>query len=74
MKRLILGAIVIAVFVVAMCQAGAQNIPNVAGLTPFSPQAKYMSLPGYLRWQYFKMNGTWISLPEAAELVKNQTQ
>jgi hypothetical protein len=54
-------------------QVGAQSIPNVRGLEPFSAQTRYMSLVGYLRWQYFTQNNTWISVAEATELVNNQT-
>ena len=50
----------------------AQNIPSVRGLTPFTPQTRYMSLAGYLRWQYFVQNTAWISIEEATELVRSQ--
>ncbi|MHB9134081.1 MAG: hypothetical protein ACYDBB_23675 [Armatimonadota bacterium] len=51
----------------------AQNAPtNVSGLTPFSAQTHFMSLSGYLRWQYFKENNTWLSAEEAQALVDAQ--
>lgn len=72
MKRFLSGAL-LAGMILAGSHAFAQTIPNVQGLTPFSPQAKYMSLPGYLRWQYYMQNdGVWISIEEAQELVRSQ--
>lgn len=53
--------------------AYAQSVPNVKGLQPFVAQTRYMSLIGYMRWQYFTQNNTWISVDEAAELVRSQT-
>lgn len=50
----------------------AQAAPSVRGLTPFSAQTRYMSLAGYLRWQYFRQNKTWISMEEAQRLVAGQ--
>ena len=49
--------------------ASAQTIPNVKGLTPFTITTNYMSLPGYLRWQYFIENKVWISIQEAMHLA-----
>ncbi len=50
----------------------AQAAPSVRGLQPFTPQTRYMSLAGYLRWQYFKQNNAWISMEEAVQLVNSQ--
>lgn len=55
-------------------QASAQAIPNIQGMQAFSAQAKYMSLAGNLRWQYFMTNNVWISHMEAEELVSAQMQ
>jgi len=71
MKRFLIGA-VLAAILGCSGQAFAQNVPSVVGLTPFSPQTRYMSLAGYLRWQYFTENKTWLSIQEAQELVNNQ--
>jgi hypothetical protein len=46
--------------------------PNVAELEPFTASANFMSLPGYLRWQVFLEQGTWISVQEANEAVQEQ--
>jgi hypothetical protein len=48
--------------------AYSQQYPQVAGLKPFTAEANYMSLPGYLRWQVSveqggsKAQGLWSSL------------
>jgi hypothetical protein len=53
--------------------AAAQQFPNVSGLTPFSSEANFMSLPGYLRWLVFQQTGQWITYAEAARIVREQT-
>ncbi len=72
MRKLVLAVAVVAagaVTFVAAPQAQAQQYPSVAGLTPFSPEANFMSLPGYLRYRYFVTSRTWISYEEAARIV-----
>lgn len=56
----------------AIAPAFAQQVPNVANLTPFSTEANYMSLPGYLRWLMFEQTGNWITRAEAVRLVNEQ--
>ena len=53
-------------------QASAQTVPNIRGLQAFSTQASYMSLAGFLRWQYFMENNVWVSREEAGELIRSQ--
>lgn len=48
------------------------GFPNVAGLTPFSPETNFMSLPGYLRWLVHQASGTWITYAEANRIVEEQ--
>ena len=48
-------------------RAEAQEYPSVSGLTPFTQEANFMSLPGYLRWKHFQATGTWISRDEAVQ-------
>ncbi|MHB9022985.1 MAG: hypothetical protein ACYC7E_02260 [Armatimonadota bacterium] len=75
MRRLVVALILASFTILGLSlQASAQTIPTVTGITPFSAQANYMSLAGYLRWQYYVQNQTWISPQEAQELVNNQTQ
>jgi len=50
----------------------AQEYPSVAGLTAFTPEANFMSLPGYLRWKHFQASGQWISRDEAVQAVNGQ--
>lgn len=56
----------------AIAPAFAQQVPNVANLDPFSAEANYMSLPGYLRWLTFQQSGNWITRAEAVRLVNEQ--
>lgn len=53
-------------------QASAQNYTDVRGLRPFSPQANFMSLPGYLRYRFLVDSGRWITRDEADEAVRQQ--
>lgn len=57
----------------AIAPALAQQVPSVANLEPFSAEANFMSLPGYLRWLLFQQNGNWITYQEAARMVQQQT-
>lgn len=52
--------------------ARAQQVPSVVGLQPFTSETNYMSLPGYLRWQYFLEANVWLSRNEAVALVNQQ--
>jgi len=52
--------------------ATAQTVVNVRQMKPFMPQTNYMSLLGYLRWNYFMTNHAWINVEEANRLVKAQ--
>lgn len=56
----------------AIAPAFAQQVPNVASLEPFSAEANFMSLPGYLRWLLFQQTGNWITYQEAARMVQEQ--
>ena len=56
----------------AISPAFAQQTPNVASLEPFSAEANFMSLPGYLRWLLFEQTGNWITYQEAARMVQQQ--
>lgn len=53
-------------------QATAQTVPSTVGIHAYSSQARFMSLAGYLRWQYFQENNVWISRAEAGELSRTQ--
>lgn len=53
-------------------KAQAQTYPNVSTTVPFSQAANYMSLPGFLRYQYLLNSGRWISREEAEQQVQSQ--
>jgi len=69
---LLLFALVIGLSVMFGGTAQAQGYPEVSSLTPFSVEAQFMSLPGYLRWQVFLEQGQWISVAEAQAVVMEQ--
>lgn len=60
------------ILAVSVAPAFGQEYPNVANLRPFSPEANFMSLPGYLRWLVFQQTGQWISYAEASRVVRQQ--
>jgi hypothetical protein len=72
--RLIVCALTLALALgmVTVQVAQAQQVPNVANLEPFSQQTNFMSLPGYLRWLVFQQTGNWISRAEAVRIVNQQ--
>ncbi len=75
MRKLMIVTFVAAVAVAstfAANRAEAQEYPSVAGLTAFTPEANFMSLPGYLRWKHFQGSGQWISRDEAVQAVNGQ--
>lgn len=55
MKRLSRVVLVVVLFVLAavplMAAASRPNIPDISQMVPFSAEANYMSLPGYIAWQ-----------------------
>ena len=76
MRKLMIVTFVAAAAVASLFAANraeAQEYPSVAGLTPFTQEANFMSLPGYLRWRHFQATGQWISRDEAVQAVMGQT-
>jgi hypothetical protein len=51
---------------------GPALFPGVSGLEPFSAEANFMSLAGYLRWLMFQQQGQWLSRVEAERIVNQQ--
>jgi uncharacterized protein YdeI (BOF family) len=47
--------------------------PDVHSLTPFSAEANYMSLAGYLRYLVFQQTGQWLTRAEAVRIVAQQS-
>ncbi len=58
--------------VLAAPGAQAQTFPSVSGIRPFTPEANYMSLPGFLRMRYYQQTGQWISREAAVQAVQDQ--
>jgi len=77
---LVLGVMVLSFASAAMAQttpapATTQTqgqYPNVANLKPFSAEANYMSLAGYLRYLVFQQTGQWLTREEAVRIVSQQ--
>ncbi len=73
MKTVCVAAVFAIVMMTGLVQpASAQAVPDVRNLIAFSAETRYMSLPGYLRWQMYVENGTWINRRQAVALVRNQ--
>ena len=53
-------------------QAQAQEFPDCAGKTPFTPEANFMSIPGWLRWQYLLSSGRWVSHDQAVQVARDK--
>ncbi len=76
MKKLNIVLVVAVILVgggMAASLANAQSYPDIRGKQPFTQEANYMSLPGFLRWHYLWMSGRWISRAEARLAVQQQT-
>jgi hypothetical protein len=74
MRKLIVLALAVVFFAVIVTgTASAQQYPNVANLKPFSAEADFMSLAGYLRYVTHQQTGQWMTTDEAARVVKQQT-
>jgi hypothetical protein len=56
----------------APAPVAAAEYPMVASLTPFSAEANYMSLPGYLRFLVYQRDGIWLSRQESVAIVDRQ--
>lgn len=78
---LVLGVMVLSLAGTAMAQTTPATTPasqtqgqypNVANLKPFSAEANYMSLAGYLRYLVFQQTGQWLTRAEAVRIVDQQ--
>lgn len=49
---------------------GTGQIPSVSNLKPFSIEADFMSLAGYLRYLMHQQTGQWMTYAEAQRAVK----
>lgn len=73
MRNIIVIGVIGSLLLALAAPATAQQFPNVSSLEPFSAEANFMSLPGYLRWLVFQQTGQWITYAEAARVVREQT-
>ncbi len=71
---------VTALFVLAVSMmAGAPSTdaqmvdPKIGTVRPFTVEANFMSLPGYLRYLIHQQTGQWLTYGEAARAVRQQT-
>ncbi len=55
-----------------MAMASSIGEGDIAGLTAFTAESNYMSLPGYYRWQTYLDQGVWLPMLEALRAVKAQ--
>ena len=53
-------------------QGAPGQVPNIAGLKPFSPEADFMSLAGYLRYLMHQATGQWVTYAEAKRAAQQQ--
>ncbi len=74
MKRVITSALGLMMFAFMAMPSNAAEYAQVASLQPFTAEANYMSLPGYLRYVTFETTGVWLSREEAVAIVNNQIE
>jgi len=60
------------VVMAATAAVSAAQYPQVWGLHAFSPDANYMSLPGYLRYLVYRKDGHWLRYAQAASIVHQE--
>lgn len=58
----------------AVTPAKAADYPQVSELKPFSAEANYMSLPGYVRYLVWEQDAVWLSRGEAVAVVDGQIE
>lgn len=74
MRKLVVAVLSVLLFSVVLSGvASAQQYPNVANLAPFTAEANYMSLPGYLRYVTYQTSTQWMTYEEASRIVEQQT-
>ena len=81
MRKLVVSVITLAVLTavasgVALAQTAPApspgQVPTVSNLKPFSAEADYMSLAGYLRYLMYQQTNQWVTYAEAVRVVKQQ--
>jgi hypothetical protein len=69
-KIVVVVVLAMAALIGTLAAPKAEAQVSVSGLRPFSPEANYMSLAGYLRWVTLRDTGRWISREEAEQRVR----
>ena len=73
MKKVVITAALTAITMLGMVlPIYAQTAPDVHNLPAYTAESNYMSLPGYLRWQYFQETNNWISYRQAVAMVRDE--
>ncbi len=73
MRTLVVVILSVVLFSALSGVASAQQYPNVANLRPFTAEASYMSLAGYLRYLTYQQTNQWMTYDEASRIVSQQT-
>ena len=69
---ILVGGVLLTTAATPACAQTSAAYPEVATLEPFSAQANFMSLPGYLRWVTYREQQVWLTWAEATRIVLAQ--
>jgi hypothetical protein len=58
----------------AMAPSAEPMMPAICGSVAYTADTKYLSLPGYLRWQHFQETGVWLTWQQTHELAGQQSR
>jgi hypothetical protein len=53
-------------------EIGLVTLPRVEELKPYSPETRYMSVIGFLRYVVYQQTGTWLTSGEAIRMMQEQ--
>lgn len=71
----LMSLVLAALFLLALALPAAACDPvaaSLCGTDPFTPQTKYMSHAGYLRWQEYRAHGDWLPMRDAVVMTQDQ--
>ncbi|MDR7417490.1 MAG: hypothetical protein QN178_01110 [Armatimonadota bacterium] len=58
----------------AHVDVGLMALPKVESLKPYSPETRYMSVTGFLRYVVYQQTGTWLTQAEAVRMLQEQSR